>query len=246
MREMTSNQHLQVDLSRALGHNSLLTQNVLLVRFVSANKIYVNSFHKDAQRPENTSSIVHRYPFNSLWGNGSPSAFLQEARSSSIVAALRANSSAQYRLSSFRSHPLSSLRHHGGLKANQQNRDPSIQWNLSFVVRTSSIPRPIYLTSFPQAASSPIYPSTGCLARSASNEVVRPSQTSFFTDFRSGFCRPDPLWQSPMGSCRLQSQEAWPTVLSPPALLRSPSSRVLAWIATSWRCGCQYGGLFHF
>jgi hypothetical protein len=241
MREMTSNHHLQVDFSGALGNNSAVTQNVLLVRFMSANKIRANSCRKDAERPENTTSFVHRYPPDSLWGNGSASAFLQHTRSSSLIAALRENSSAQYRLPSFRSHPLPSLRDHGRLETNQQNRDPSIQRNLSFVVRTSSIPRPIHITSFPQAASSQVYPSTGCFARSASREIILASQPSFLTDFRSGFCHPGPLWQIPMGSCRLQSQEAWPTVLSPPPLLRSPSSRVLAWIAAPWRCGYQYG-----
>ena len=100
MHEMTSNQHSQVDLSGALGHNSVMTQNVLLVRFVSANKIRANSFRKDAQIPENTTSFVHRYPSHSLRGSGPSSAFLQQAPSPSLIAALSANSSAQYRLSS--------------------------------------------------------------------------------------------------------------------------------------------------
>jgi len=137
---MTSNQYLNVDLSENLGDNSLMTQNVLLVRLVSFSNIHLNSCSKDAQRPENTTSFIHRYPFDSLWRNGSASAFLQEGRSSSLTATLRENSSAQYRLPSFRSHSLPSLRHHGRLETNQQSRDPSIQRNLSFVVRSSSVP----------------------------------------------------------------------------------------------------------
>jgi len=122
MREMTSNRQFQVDFSGVLGDNLFVTQNVLLVRFVSSNEIRANSIGKNAQRPENTTSFVHRHPFDSLWRNGSASAFLQEARSSSLIAALRENSSAQYRLPSFRSYPLSSFRHHGRLETNQQNR----------------------------------------------------------------------------------------------------------------------------
>ncbi len=240
MREMNYDQQFKVDFSRVLGNNLFMTQNVLLVRFVSSNELPENSISENAQRPENTTSFIHRHPFDSLWRNGSNSTFLQEAWSSSFIATLRESSSAQYQLPSFRSYPLSSFRHHGGLEANQQNRDPSIQRNLSFVVGTSSIPRSIDITPFPQAASSQVYSSIGGLARSTSKEIIPPSQTSFFPGFRSGFRHPDPLWKGPMGSGRLQSQKAWPTLLSPPALLRGPSPRILAWIATSRRCSYQY------
>jgi hypothetical protein len=40
MREMTSNQQFQVDFSGVLGDNLVMTQNVLLVRFVSLNSSF--------------------------------------------------------------------------------------------------------------------------------------------------------------------------------------------------------------
>ena len=178
MREMISNPHWRIDLSRVLGHNFALTQNVRFGRFASINKIRTNSFADDAQRPAYTASFVHRYPFNSLWRNGSASAFLQKDRSTSLPATIRPIPSAQYRLSSFRSDSLSSFHHHGRLETNQQDRHPSIQWNLPFLVRTSSFPRSIDPAPFPQTTSPQVYPSIGGPTRSTASQTLWSPRTT--------------------------------------------------------------------
>src|SRR3989338_8932069 len=89
-----------IEFSTVMSYNFLLTQNVHFGRFVSENKSSEISVSYHAQRLENTASRIQRYQARSLRRNGNPSAFLQQARTSSVDSAIRSNSSAQRRLRS--------------------------------------------------------------------------------------------------------------------------------------------------
>src|SRR4030067_3437381 len=104
---------LHIEFTRHAGYNIALTQSVHLVRFVSRTKNSTILLLPDAQRLENTTPHVHRYPPDSLRRDGPSSAFLQQAWAPSFVATVGADLATQCRLSSFRYDPGSSLCDHG-------------------------------------------------------------------------------------------------------------------------------------
>src|SRR3990172_12942369 len=229
-----------IEFSTVMSYNFLLTQNVHFGRFVSENKSSEISVSYHAQRLENTASRIQRYQSHSLRRNGNPSAFLQQARTSSVDSAIRSNSSAQRRLSPLRSDHRSPLRHHGGPQAYQQDRDPAIQWSFPLPAGTLPVSRSVDIAKIPQEASPQGRPSTRCPARPASHQAVYYTQIQNHTDLRSGLCGSHDLWEGPVCQSRLQPQETGQTLLSSPPVLRGPSPGVLAWQLETGRCCIQY------
>ncbi len=224
------------------GYNRIVPQNVLLGRFVeqSLNPLLFPFLY--AKRLENPAFILPRYSSHSLRRNGASSAFLQQAQTSVVATTLYQGPSTQGRLSSLRHDYGSSVYYHGWSSENQQDRNPPIQWSIPFSVGASSLSRPIHASAIPQTVSSQNYPSTCCLARSASGQVVCSTQTQNLAGLRFRFRGPNHLWQTSICPSRLQSQKTGQTLLSPDSMLRGPSSGVLAWFSTSWKLRCCYRG----
>src|SRR3972149_5567582 len=173
-----------IEFSTVMSYNFLLTQNVHFGRFVSENKSSEISVSYHAQRLENTASRIQRYQSHSLRRNGNPSAFLQQARTSSVDSAIRSNSSAQPRLSPLRSDHRSPLRHHGWPQAYQQDRDPAIQWSFPLHAGTLPVSRSVDIAEIPQEASPQGRPPTRCLARPAPHKAVCDTQIQNHTGRR--------------------------------------------------------------
>jgi len=195
-----------------------------------------------AKRPSYTAFSLQRHQFNSFRRNGPTATFLQQTSASLVNSEFCQSPSTQRRLSSLRPDSGSSVCDHGRPSENQQDRNPAIQWRVSLFARHPQVSRSIDLPTVPQATSSHGHPSIGNLTRSTPSQTVWASQTAILSGFRFGFRHPDRLWQDAMGSCGLQSQETWPTIVSPPALLRSSSPGILAWVAPPRRCCLQYRG----
>src|ERR1700758_4254654 len=155
----------KIELSRAMGYKWPCTQSYLLGRFVCRQKLHVVFFRRYAQSLANTASLLPGDPSHPLWWDGAVAAFLQQAGGSAFVAAIVADLATQRRLSSLRPRAGSAVRHHGWPAADQQNRDPAIQRNLSLLAGASSVSGSVYPTPVPQTDEAPVHPSTRQLAR---------------------------------------------------------------------------------
>jgi len=71
-----------IEFSRVMHYNLFLAQTVHLVRFVPQHKYRIIFGPYHAQGLENTTSVVHRHPSNSLRWHGTHSMFLQQAQTS--------------------------------------------------------------------------------------------------------------------------------------------------------------------
>ena len=71
-----------IEFSRVMHYNLFLAQTVHLVRFVPQHKYRIIFGPYHAQGLENTTSVVHRHPSNSLRWHGTHSMFLQQAQAS--------------------------------------------------------------------------------------------------------------------------------------------------------------------
>src|SRR5512139_1609835 len=220
--------------------NDVISQSVRFGRFVKW--IFETDFFacSYAKGPSYTAFCLQRYQFNSLRRNGPSTTFLQQTPTSLVNSKFCQGPPTQRRLSSLRPNSGASVCNHGRPSENQQDRNPAIQRGVSLSDRYSQISRSVHPAAIPQAASSQGHPSIGSPTRSTPSQIVWPPQTAILSDFRFGFRHPDRLRQDPMGPCRLQSQETWPTILSSPALLRSPPPGILAWVVASRRCCRQY------
>ena len=69
-----------IEFSRVMHYNLFVAQTVHLVRFVPQHKYRIIFGPYHAQGLENTTSVVHRHPSNSLRWHGTHSMFLQQAQ----------------------------------------------------------------------------------------------------------------------------------------------------------------------
>src|SRR2546428_3928386 len=150
-----------IEFSQTLGYKWPCTQSSLLVVFVCKAKIRAQLFDQHAQGLANTASFLSRDSSDSLRGNGTAAAFLQQARTSASVAAMDTHTPAQCRLPSLGSHFGPPLCDHGGPATHQQNRHLSIQRKLPFLSWPSSFFPPVPVAPLPEAGGSPRPSSTG-------------------------------------------------------------------------------------
>ena len=227
---------------QVLVYNWFMAQSVLKVRFVPQIQKPENLTANHAQRLENTTFILQRPLSNSLWRHDPHSAFLQQAQTPLDDTEICQDPSTQYQLSSFRSHPSTPLRHHGWNAENQQNRNSSIQRSFSLSIRTLQISGPVYAPAFSQKNSPQGYSATCYPAQSTSNQTLRSAQAPIQSHLRSGFSSPNSLWETSVCPSWLQSQKTRQALLSPHSMFRSPSSGILAWLLTTWKCRHGYRG----
>src|SRR6266699_6408863 len=161
-----------IEFSQTLGYKWPCTQSSLLVVFVCKAKICAQLFDQHAQGLANTASVLSRDSSDSLRGNDTAAAFLQQARTSPSVAAMDTHTPAQCRLPSLGSHFGPPLRDHGGPATHQQNRHLAIQRNLPFLAWPSSFSRSVHVAPLPEAGASQGHSSTGGPPRPLANQVV--------------------------------------------------------------------------
>ena len=198
------------------------------------------SIAKHGKRPANTAFILSRYSSNSLRGNDPSAAFLQQAQTALANSEICQDSSMPCQLSPFRSDPCSSLRHHGRIAKNQQDRNPAIQRGVPFLAGTFPVSRSIYLTALPQKVIPQSHSANRRVTRPTSSPVIYLAPAPKHPGLRFRFGGPNDLWKTPVCQSRLQSQKARPPILPSAPVLRSPLARILAWISASWKCRQQH------
>ena len=197
----------------------LQTENALKVKFVSY-----------AQRNPKYPFSLRRKPFDSLRWNGFDSSFLQEDQSQEtnpkeFGAAL---SSPTIPISFLRIDPGIVVRHHYGIEANQQDRNPAIQRILFGDLGIEPFPGSNDFAEIPETAESTGDSSIGKASRQPARLPLESAQQTHQPDFRSGFGSDYPLRPTTRGTSWIQSQKARKTVLSSALLFRSASSGILA------------------
>src|SRR5215470_5512543 len=187
---------VNIEFSKGLSYNSCCTQSSPLVMFVCKAKSSVPSSNHHAPGLANTAPLLLRDSSHSLRRNGPVAAFLQQAGTSPLVAAIPEDVAMQRRLSSLRPHPGSALRCHGRHAAHQQDRNSAVQRHLPVLAGARAVPRPVHLAPIPQADESPLRPSARHLARPLASSTVCSAQKANRPHLRSRFCGPDRLWQT--------------------------------------------------
>src|SRR5438552_2147867 len=230
-----------IEFSQALGYKWPCTQSSLLVVFVCKAKICAQLFDYHAEGLTNTASVLSRDSSDSLRGNGTAAAFLQQARTSPSVAAMDTHTPAQRRLPSLGSHFGPPLCDHGGPATHQHNRHLAIQRNLPFLAWPSSFSRSVHVAPLPEAGASQGHSSTGGLARPLANPVVSLAEAAHDFNLRSRFGGAHRLRQTAVCSRGVQPSQTGATFLPPADLLRGASAGVLAWVAAPRQYREQHG-----
>jgi len=214
--------------TRAEAYNEFISQTVLFGRFVKQDLKSIFVFLAHAKRPANTASFLQRDSFNSLRRNDTHSAFLQQTQTAMVDPKFHQGPSTQYQLPSMRSNSCALLYHHRRSTTHQQDRNPAVQWSISLFAGTPEIPGSINSPPFPQKTAAQSHPSAGGSPRPTARQAIRCAQTQIQPHLRSGFRSPDPLWQSPVCPNRIQPQETGKALVPSFAMLRGPSSGILA------------------
>src|ERR1039457_1511590 len=205
-----------------------LAQSSLKRRFVpNRQKAYFFLFG-DAQRPASTAFLVHRLPSDPLWRHGADATILQPPQIAMAPAEVRPDSPPPRRLSSQRPHFGAPLFSDRWIAEDQSNRDPAIQWNISFAVGAGAISRSDHAAAVLAANAHTVDSTPGPPARSVAQRDIRAALGADHTHLRSGFGGADPLRTTAGSPYRLQSQEKGQTILSSLVVLRGASAGVLA------------------
>ena len=122
-----------------------------------------------------------------------------------------------------------------GIRTDRNVTPLKTKWSLSISHRVTRLSQSYHLETFP----SPNGPPGSCEIEEAPRPVtfIHDTKTKISDqgDLRSGFHRPDPLWQTGDGSDRLQSPKVGSSLLSSPSLFQRNHQRFLAWGTPPWR-----------
>src|SRR6266542_7128755 len=134
-------------------------------------------------------------------------------------------------------HPLPN---HSWSRTNRNNTVVATQWCLPVPERTADLPRPKHPQTFLASRGTPGPDKAAQTPRPVLGQDDRQTPFALSVDLRPRFHRPCSLWKTTGRRSRLQSDQAWTTLVSSPALLRGTNQRLLAWRAAPRKCSyCQ-------
>ena len=186
-------------------------------------------FVTHAKRYQKSLFFLRRNAYYPLWWHVVNSAFLQQAQISSFAQEIYSDLPEKFRLPSLRTDFGFGLCRHYGTSANQQDRNPAIQWRLFGNAGVETFPRSIHSAPVLETLVSRSNPPAGQIARQPQGPSVLSSSRANHPDFRYRFCGNYNLRETGRRKNRVQSQKARKTFLSPLALFRISFPGILAW-----------------
>jgi len=197
----------------------------------------------NAKRTPKSLHFFQGRPADAFCWHAPYTAFLPEAGSQASPSATDASCSKIPRIPSIRNDSGDSVRNYCRYGSCQRNSNPAIQRSISENRWSKQVPRPDCYPTISEAAVSSAHSATCPGARDLEKELFRSTKQAKFLGIRRRFHSPDPL-RSDRGKSTsgLQPQKTRTAFVSPVALLRGRTPRVLAWKLAPWKCRCIYWG----
>src|SRR6266498_478531 len=216
--------------------------------FVQRNLIFagpgesylIGRVHRDAQGASKTGYYVWKPDSHPLWRGVSASSFFdphwtQECDRNRDT--FYPTEQSLHRRGIVTCHPLPN---HSLSRTNRNNTVVATQWCLPVPERTADLPRPKHPQTFLASRGTPGPDKAAQTPRPVIGQDDCQTRSALSRDLRPRFHRPCSLWKTTGRRSRLQSDQAWTTLVSSPALLRGTNQRLLAWGAAPWKCSyCQ-------
>src|SRR4029450_1128550 len=216
--------------------------------FVQRNLIFVGSgesyligrVHRDAQGASKTGYYVWKPNSHRLWRGVSASSFFyphwtQECDCNRDT--LYPTEQSLHRRGIVACHPVPD---HSWSRTNRDNTVVATQWCLSVPERTGDLPRPQHPQTFLASHGTPGSDKAAQTPRPVLGQDDRQTPFAISLDLRPRLHRSGSLRKTTGRRSRLQSHQAWTTLLSSTAVLRGTNQRLLAWGAAPRKCSyCQ-------
>src|SRR5262245_8954005 len=216
--------------------------------FVQGNLIFAGSgesyligrVHGDAQGAAKTGYYVRKPDSHPLWRSVSAASFsdphwTQECDCNRDT--FYPTEQSLHRRGIAACHPLPN---HSWSRTNRDNTVVATQWCLSVPERTADLPRPQHPQTFLASHGTPGSNKAAQTPRPVLGQDDRQTLFAISLDLRPRFHRPCGLRKTTGRISRLQSHQAWTTLVSSTALLRGTNQRLLAWGAAPRKCSyCQ-------
>src|SRR5262245_38093520 len=216
--------------------------------FVQRNLIFAGSgesyligrVHRDAQGAAKTGYYVRKPDSHPLWRSVSAASFsdpywTQECDCNRDT--FYPTEQSLHRRGIAACHPLPN---HSWSRTNRDNTVVATQWCLSVPERTADLPRPQHPQTFLASHGTPGSDKAAQTPRPVLGQDDRQTLFAISLDLRPRFHRPCGLRKTTGRRSRLQSHQAWTTLVSSTALLRGTNQRLLAWGAAPRKCSyCQ-------
>src|SRR2546427_3201174 len=233
--------HLKnIDFEGLIGSFARAPQTALLVNFVAHRLNSQIWLFFGAKSPENMAFFVRGYALDSLRWAGAFAAILSETSIASAFAASDQTLPTQRRLCSERFALGLDVRSGCGSAPDQPDRTASVQWRLFGFVGVGSFSERNNLAPVSSATVASEHSAIGSSSRSATRSVLGSVHFAIESHPGSGLRGPDALRPPARSAFGLQSQKERASLLPSGAVLRGPSSGVLAWLVATGQHFGQY------